>query len=102
MKSSEFHPAAREEFHRAIDWYDIEEPGLGIRFARFVLEAVRRIEADPLTGSLSDHETRSLTLRKFPYSVVFKEFGPTLWIIAVAHHARHPEYWHDRLTEFEY
>lgn len=101
MKNSEFHPAARREFHRAVDWYNDEKSGLGNRFARLVVQAVRRIERDPLTGSPSDHGTCLLILEKFPYSVVHGSFGATIWIVAVAHHSRHPEYWHHRLSDLE-
>jgi toxin ParE1/3/4 len=98
-KNSEFHPFARREFDRAIEWYNEQKAGLGGRFARRVLNGVREIERNPLTGSPSDHGTRALSLRTFPYRLVFKEVGATVWIVAIAHHARHPEYWLYRLTE---
>lgn len=99
MKNSDFHPAARGEFRHAIQWYNREQAGLGTRFARLTFQAIDRIELDQLTGFPSDHDTRTVIVKHFPYQIIFKDFPKQVWIIAVAHTARHPNYWHRRIDD---
>jgi toxin ParE1/3/4 len=42
--------------------------------------------------------TRRLVLQTYPYSVVYRLAGGVVWVIAVAHGKRHPEYWRNRRT----
>ncbi|MBU1775437.1 MAG: type II toxin-antitoxin system RelE/ParE family toxin, partial [Gammaproteobacteria bacterium] len=40
---------------------------------------------------------RRVIVRRFPYSVVYRAKGEHIYIIAVAHQRRHPNYWSDRV-----
>lgn len=78
MKSSEFHPAARVEFRQAISKYNSDQAGLGTRFARLTFQAIDRLEQDQLTGFPSDHDTRTVIVKHFPYQVIFKDYASQL------------------------
>lgn len=72
---------------------------MGARFLSVVEHKVRQIERDRQTGYPSEFETRTLLVGRFPYKIVFREFGHRLVILAVAHQSRAPEYWHGRVED---
>ena len=90
-----YHPAARAEFRRALHRYERERPGLGLAFLTAVRETEALVAEHPDSGTpLGAH--RRLLVRRFPYSIIYRVEGNRLFILAVAHARRHPEYWHDR------
>lgn len=98
---AEFHPEAREELLRAVDWYDDRRLGLGGDFAQRVQEQVRLIEAFPHIGALVPlpqrrGAVRRLRVARFPYAIVYVIRDETIFILAVAHGSRRPDYWRSR------
>lgn len=59
--------------------------------------AIERIGEHSEQFPLHEFGTRRLTLRRFPYLVIFRETGAGVEIIAVAHGRRRPGYWRDRV-----
>jgi len=49
--------------------------------------------AHPELGTPWGNSRRRLSVRKFPYSVVYYVHGEQLRVIALAHHRRKPGYW---------
>jgi plasmid stabilization system protein ParE len=92
----EFHPEARDDFDNAIDWYNRERPDLGARFVDAVEASVRRAAGAPGQGFLMGNELRRVFVAAFPYSVVYAAEPTRLFIVAVAHFRRHPDYWKHR------
>jgi len=79
MRDLRIHAAAAEEAAEAAAWYDAQRPGLGADFARAIDAALDLLEQDvvPLTslsGVAGARGVRRLVLRRFPYSVVVREF----------------------------
>jgi toxin ParE1/3/4 len=101
MREAEFHPAARREFHRAMDDYEDEKRGLGRRFQAEIERRDRQIERDQMAGFSSELNTRTVLAHRFPYKIVFGVFAGILWIVAVAHTRRHPDYWHARVKDMD-
>jgi hypothetical protein len=96
------HAAAAEEAAEAVAWYEAKRLGLGADFERAIDAALDLLEQDvvPLTslsGVAGARGVRRLMLRRFPYSVVVRESGDAMVVIAFAHHARRPGYWRARL-----
>jgi toxin ParE1/3/4 len=46
-----------------------------------------------------DENLRHFVLRKFPFSVVYANMGDLVYIVAVAHGSREPEYWRPRVQD---
>jgi plasmid stabilization system protein ParE len=91
-----FHPDAEAEFFQAIDYYEECEPGLGYDFAVEVHSAIERTLAFPKAWpALTEDVRRSLT-RRFPYGILYAEDGETLFILAIMHLHRDPDYWQHR------
>jgi plasmid stabilization system protein ParE len=97
MKPVEFHPEARNEFEQDIDFYNLRVPGLGDEFCAAVRDASQKIQTDPLRFPRRKFGTRRLLVRRFPYAVVYREDPSRILIVAVAHGARRPGYWHERI-----
>lgn len=97
-----FDPGALAELHAARDWYEDKSSGKG---AEFVGEVVRRVEhiqdwpnaARRVDGLKTRREVRCSGLHNFPYGVVYFVGDDVLWIVAIAHGRRRPNYWRTRL-----
>lgn len=98
MKVS-FHPAARDEFLAAAEYYDTAVAGLGSRFLQIVRGTTDMLLRHPEAGSVRNAGTRRVVLTGFPYDIVFQVRQDTLEIIAIAHQRRRPGYWRHRVTE---
>lgn len=99
MKPTTFLPAARDDLHQAATFYESRRSGLGSDFEAVIAEAIERIQQNPLTGFPSDHMTRTLTVRRFPFGIVFREYPDQILVVAVAHHSRRENYWADRIED---
>lgn len=84
------------ELEDAVDYYNQEHPGLGIRFENEVKKAVEKISDYPTSWSLERGEIRKYLMHKFPYKLLYSIEKDHLFIIAVAHQHRRPDYWIDR------
>ena len=92
----EFHPEAQDEFFAAIDWYEAARPGLGAAFLSAVSEAAERALERPLAGAPLGSNLRRIFVRQFPYFVLYESDLSRVWVVAVAHFRRRPEYWKGR------
>ena len=88
----EYHPAARVEFRRAAQTYEQDRPGLGLAFLLALREAEATIIAHPDIGTPLGSNRRYL-IRRFPYGIIYRREAARLYVIAVAHNRRRPEYW---------
>ncbi|RLE28093.1 MAG: type II toxin-antitoxin system RelE/ParE family toxin [Acidobacteria bacterium] len=88
-----FHPEAEAEFNQAIDYYEEIDPGLGWDFAVEVNSTVQRTIAFPNAWPVIEGEIRRSLVRRFPYGVLYSEENGQIYIVAVMHLHRHPDYW---------
>jgi len=91
-----WHIAARLEFLDAVDFYESESPGLGADLLREMDVALRAVTENPSLGPKVLGETRRKLVRRFPYSIFYR-FDDGLYVLAVAHQKRRPDYWAGRL-----
>jgi len=91
-----FSPEARQEFEEAEEYYERKVPGLGERFRAEVRAAVPRIRAWPLSCPCERGDIRRLTLSRFPYKILYAVEADHIYVIAVAHNHRQPNYWFGR------
>lgn len=94
----QFHPEAEAEHLENIAYYEERRAGLGARYlAEFesVLEQVcenphrYRIERVP--------DIRRVRMRRFPFTILYRETEGSVEVLAVAHRRRRPVYWSPRL-----
>jgi hypothetical protein len=90
---------AFEELNDAIAYYEEQQPGLGLRLKEEFERHVSWIIGNPTVPSIRSVGYRRVSLRVFPYYIAYVVREDTLWIIAVAHGHRKPEYWIKRKNE---
>lgn len=88
-----FLAAARTEIREALDWYLDRSPRAADRFLSEIDTAVILIRESPEAWSEFEPGTRRYVLNGFPYSIIYRDVGEVLQIVAVAHHKRRPGYW---------
>ncbi len=93
---------AIEEAVAAAEWYDRESPGLGDEFSQAIEAAIDVIEESilplsPLPGKPGSEDARQLILKRFPFKLIAIERADEVVVIAVAHLARRPGYWRERI-----
>ena len=94
----EVRPDAVADIEQAADWYDRRESGLGIEFARGVLQAIDSLAKNPLLYRIR-HQRKNVRwklLDRFPYRIVFRITDDLITVIAVLHSARHERHWQAR------
>ena len=91
-----FHPKAEEELLYAVDYYEECSPGLGTDFSFEVYAAVKQIIAHPEAWMVLDGDIRRILLKRFPYGLLYSLIDDEIYILAVMHLRRDPDYWRQR------
>ncbi len=93
-----FHPEARLELLNAIEYYRKRSPELARDFYEKVNEAINELlefpESSPLIHPIG---VRRKVMQRFPYNVLYTADPDVLYIVAIAHQKRRPDYWLQRL-----
>ena len=88
-----FSKLARQELDDATRYYEIQYRGLGKRFCKEVHTAAKRISKHPEAWSVIGGNVRKYLLHKFPYKLLYSIESDHIFVIAVAHQHRRPDYW---------
>jgi toxin ParE1/3/4 len=88
-------PRRYRRHRRASEWYEKQQPGLGIDFTRSVLAAIESLTNNPLSHRLRNRRrnVRWLKSRRFPYRIVYQISEEVITVFAVLHDARHDRHW---------
>ena len=95
-RSVGYHPAAFAEAQGAAAWYGERSPQAEAAFLAEIERAVKEIAAGPERWPPYLQGSRRYLLHRFPFSVVYRQRGGTIEIVAIAHAHRQPGYWHHR------
>ena len=98
MKPVKYHRLAESELVESGLFYERRRVLLGDNFLNLIEEALAKIQANPDSGKPGKFQTRSWKVRRFPFRIVYLEQPEHIWIVAVAHLSRKPNYWLERLT----
>jgi len=94
-------PEADAELQAAAQWYEDRVAGLGEQFLAEAIDALVAIENHPLRFARvpyrTSREIRRHMLEHFPYAIIYEVGKEQCVILAVAHAARRPGYWKDRM-----
>lgn len=92
------HPAAERELNEAFDWCQARFGNrVAARLLRRVELAGRLLMRQPGFGTPAAGGARTLPLRQFPYTLVYRVDGDVLQVLALQHQSRMPGYWVARL-----
>jgi toxin ParE1/3/4 len=88
------HPDAALDHEEQVNYYEERLAGLGARYHSATMHAIGRACNTPQRFKVvRSPNIRKVSLRGFPFSVVYREVDSVVQILAVAHHRRDPEYW---------
>jgi len=93
---SEFAPAAREEFFSTIEYYELQQSGLGLSFSAQVRTAIDRIIGFPDGWTPLDSTFHRCLVKQFPYALIYTVVDQVVIITAVMNLHRKPDYWRNR------
>jgi plasmid stabilization system protein ParE len=88
--------AAEGDLRQARRWYQEHAPHVDQHFRRSVGAALGRIEHNPHLYATVHQDIRRAPVRRFPYSILYRDLDPTILVIAILHQARDPEIWRSR------
>lgn len=84
------------ELDEAIDYYDYQLPGLGLRFFREVDAALDKISRMPEAWTQVGENSRRCLLKGFPYALLYIAEPELIIITAVANLHRDPKLYNER------
>jgi hypothetical protein len=94
-----FDRLAKLELDDASEYYELEVPGLGIKLKEEVKRGIHRILQYPDAWPIEKGDVRRYLLHHFPYKILYAVEENYIYIIAIAHCHRRPDYWIDRLLD---
>ncbi len=90
-------PEAVAEIREAADYYENCREGLGQAFLRSVESIVEEISSDPLRWRKVKGRFRRTLVERFPYGIIYSAENDRIFIAAVMHLKRKPDYWKKRI-----
>lgn len=90
-----FSELSKFELADAEEYYELEQLGLGKRFKDEIKKSILRIIQYPKAWSIEKGDVRKCLLHKFPYKILYSIESNHIFIIAIAHQHRKPDYWVD-------
>ena len=91
-----FHPDTAHEIKESYQWYQTQAEGLGDDFITELESAYEAIAELPGTWPKFTKCCRRFLLSKFPFSVIYQLSNESIFIVAIMHNSRKPEYWKNR------
>ena len=91
------HREAEREVAEVSDYYGALSPRLRAGFGTELAKAMNRLLQHPASGTPAGPAAmRRIVVARFPDSVFYQVLGDEILVVAVAHHARRPDYWSGR------
>lgn len=91
-----FRSAAEQDIADAYQWYEARQPTLGAAFMDEIGKVEQLIGTSPELFAVVRGEIRRAILHRFPYAAFYVVRPEFVTVVAVLHHARHPQTWHGR------
>ncbi len=88
-----FSSKALREVVSAARYYEVNGVGLGDRFFQNLSKTVNDIKEFPLAARVLKNEFRRRLIDHFPYGIIYRVDGSVIFIAAVMHLKKKPDYW---------
>jgi plasmid stabilization system protein ParE len=93
-----FHPAAEAEHLESVAFYESRLAGLGASYlAEFEKTMAYACQAPQRYSVEMQPNVRRIQMKRFPFTILFRESSRTVQVLAVAHNRRRPRYWLGRI-----
>ncbi|MES0490386.1 MAG: type II toxin-antitoxin system RelE/ParE family toxin [Leptospirales bacterium] len=90
------HELAALELNEAVEWYELQSVGLGLRYKKSIYAQVNKIKNNPKWFLMEEENIFKAYIPKFPYKILYSIEETTIIIWAIAHLHREPTYWQNR------
>jgi len=87
-----------QELADGIEYYEYQLPVLGKAFYEEFLSCLERIEKFPLAWRKVGKKTRKSLLKSFPYFILYIFENDELYITAIGHQHRDPDFYFERIV----
>ncbi len=91
-----FDELANLELSEATAFYELQLKGLGFQFKNEIQSAILRIKEFPTLCPIIKADIRRYQLHKFPYKILYSIEKDYIYILAISHNHRRPDYWIER------
>ena len=93
-----FHPAAEVEHLDAVGYYESKQSGLGASYLTEFESVLAIVCESPHRYAVEKKpDIRRIRMKKFPFTILYREVLGSVQVLAVSHHRRRPQYWLGRL-----
>ena len=92
-------PSANAEMRDAAFFYEGCRDGLGQEFLDAVELAFGEISQRPMIWRILKGRFRRYLIHHFPYAVIYSIEDDTIYVVAIMHMKRKPDYWQDRVRD---
>ena len=89
-------PEAEEDYEEAFEWYYQQSERAAEGLERALGIALQKVQADPGRHPHCDLRHRFVTMKPYPYKIVYRVDADWAVIVAIAHGSRRPGYWRSR------
>jgi plasmid stabilization system protein ParE len=96
MKPVVLSPAAEEEMLISARDYENTQSGLGDQFLDELIRAGARIAEHPEAWPTISGKIRRCLFNRFPFGLIFRIEAERIYVLAVMHMKRKPNYWNHR------
>ncbi len=97
MTLAELHPLADQELTEVARYYEAQAPGLGRDFLTEFDRTLAFLLQFPGAGRALPDGSRRVSLRRFPYHLIYWVEQHRVLLLAIAHQRRRPGYWQTRV-----
>jgi len=94
---AEYHVDAVRELDEAVGFINNDWAGRGDLFLDAFNTAIERLLLFPRSGKASGRRMRKWIMLRWKYTIIYSVEDYGIFIHAIAHHARRPNYWRSRL-----
>ena len=85
------------EIAGAVNWYELQQKGLGRRFLAQFRATAARLRQNPFLYQILESEIRRVVLHRFPYGIFYAIEDHAVVVLACLHTSRDPETWRSRI-----
>jgi plasmid stabilization system protein ParE len=101
MSSFRTHPEAAEELDDQLAYLKARTLWAASKFADAYAAALTKIQSHPASGHFVWRQFRRYNIPGQSHAVIYREEADAIYVIAVMHEKRHPDYWKERIDEDE-
>lgn len=93
-----YHQGALADIEDAVAFYEAQREGLGRTFREQLERVETLVAAKPEAWPIVRGRWRRALFKRFPYSFLYTVRPDLIFVAAIAHQRRKPDYWHKRVS----